>query len=116
MGVRAFSYWLFIKYQDLMWFAAQAKTEAYKPISVLNEYLMLIVFLKVYDIAFEIWELIVFYVILQGIFIVAGWILVRTGIVQYNTRLGNAQNAELMKVKRDVAYIRRKLATPRGKH
>ena len=96
MTLRDLVHALYLRYQDAMWLANQAKAEAYKPLSVLNEYLLLIGVFKLYGISFSLFELVSFYVVLQFVFIVVGWFLVRLGIVKYNTRLGNKQNPELL--------------------
>lgn len=92
-----------------MWYIGHAKGEYYKPLSLLTEYLALLTFAKVYNISFSFTSIVLAYVTIMGLFLISGIVLVRLGIVKYNTRLSNTQNPEILKIKKDVEYIKRKL-------
>jgi hypothetical protein len=92
-----------------MWYVSHTKNEYYKPLSMLNEYLVLLTFAKVYDISFNFLQIALFYITVLFVFFITGLFLVRIGIVRYNTTLSNTQNEELMAIKKDVAWIKRNI-------
>lgn len=96
---------MFLTYQKLMWYATQAKGELYKPLSVLNEFLIIVVWFEVRGISFSFIQLMLAYCVLQLLFIVFGAILTKLGIIKFNTTLGNKQNPELIKILKIVKKL-----------
>lgn len=105
--MRELAHKIFLRYQKLMWYANQAKFEAYKPLSVINEFLIIVVWFEVRGIQFTYTQLAGAYVLLQLVFILIGVFLTKIGIVKFNTTLGNKQNPELIKILRVVEKTHR---------
>jgi hypothetical protein len=92
-----------------MWYIGHSKSEYYKPLSLLTEYLAIMTFAKVYGVSFSLMFMIIAYVAIMVLFYISGILLVKFGIIKYNTRLANTQNPELLKIKKDVQYIKSRL-------
>ena len=84
-------------YQRVFFYLQQAKNEALKPLGFYNETLLILTFLAVrFDFNPSITQILGAYLVVLIAGSIAGNLIVRLGIVRYNTRITNQQNPELM--------------------
>lgn len=94
-------------YQRTFWYVAQAKNEALKPLGFWNETLLILTFFAVSGYKPTVKEILVAYLVVIIVAAIIGKIIVATGIVSYNTKIGNQQNPELMEIHKEVAAIKK---------
>ena len=84
-------------YQRTFWYLQQAKNELLKPLGFYNETLLILTFLSVrFDFNPSITQILLAYLVVLIIGSAVGNVIVRLGIVRYNTKITNHQNPELM--------------------
>lgn len=85
-------------YQRFFWYVAQAKNEGLKPLGFWNETLLILTFLSVRGYEPTVPMILGGYTFLLILAVIIGKIIVVLGIVRYNNRINNHQNAELMEI------------------
>ena len=89
---------IFFIYQNLMWYAGQARGEYAKLGSFIPETLMIITYFTVRGIDIKIWHIPLAYLAIMMLAVVIGKFLVVIGVAKYNATLGNTHNPELQKI------------------
>jgi hypothetical protein len=100
-----------------MWYMGHAKGEVTKPLQFWNETLLILTYLSVQGTTIKIQYILLAYLILFIFMVAIGKLIVKMGVVNYNTQLGNSQNPELLKIlhivqklEKDINDIRNKIA------
>lgn len=89
---------LFYLYQRSFWYVSQAKGELLKPLGFWNETLLILTFLAVSGEKPNLMVVVAAYIVALVIMAVVGKIIVISGIVRYNTHIGNKQNSEIQEI------------------
>lgn len=90
---------IFYLYERSMFYLTQAVNEGRKPLILWNETALIMIFLStVLGIKLPIALIVGLYLFVTLIGVIIGKILVVTGVVAYNTRLGNQNSPELMEI------------------
>jgi hypothetical protein len=89
----------FYLYQKSMWFFGIAAAEARKPLTLWNETALITIFLStVLGYKPPFLGILIVYIFLSLMAILIGRLLVKTGVVAFNARLGNQQSPELIEI------------------
>lgn len=89
---------LLFLYQRAMFYSGVALAEIGKPLQLRNEAVYVVLLAAAYGFKIPIFTMAVAYIILFIILIIVGKIIIKIGMMRYNTTLGNYQNIELMSV------------------
>ncbi len=98
-------------YQRTFWYIAQAKNELLKPLGFWNETLLILTFLAVNNQRPGLPVILTAYIIVLFAAAIIGKIIVVMGIVKYNTKISNHQNAELMEILDEIKDLKRIVRT-----
>lgn len=97
-----------------MWYMSHSKAELNKPLQFWNETLLILTFLTVRNINVPTGTVVIIYLAVFLALVIAGKILVKIGVVRFNTRLGNTQNPELLEILKRVKSIEDSLNELKG--
>lgn len=100
---------LFFDYQKIMWYTNVFAGEYAKPGKFINETLLITTALAVRGIRPSFFIIVVAYISILVLAAVIGKILVFIGVVDYNNRLGNKTNPEIMEILERIKNIESKL-------
>ena len=92
-----------------MWYAGLAFAEVKKPLIFINEVALFGILAKLLGASINAWWIVGGYVILLVVAVGIGKFIVWSGIVAYNTRLGNQQNPELVSILNSIEKIDKKV-------
>lgn len=89
---------LFYKYQEFMWFVAQAGAEFGKPLRFLTEFGVLMLLLSDSGINTTLQTKILSYVGIMLFAFIVGLFLAKIGVVKFNNSLTNKHNLEIQEI------------------
>lgn len=100
---------ILFEYQKIMFYIGQASGEFGKPLRFMSEFILIILWLKTFGIDLTFGQQAIIYLVLMCIAATIGFILLRLGILKFNTRLSNTHNLEIQKILKKLEKIERKL-------
>jgi len=93
-------------YQRVFWYVSQAKNEALKPLGFWNETVLILTFLSIrFNFNPAVTDILLAYLVALAVAAMAGKLLVMLGVVQYNNKIANKQNPELMLILKKIEEL-----------
>lgn len=93
-------------YQRAMWYMGHAKGEITKPLQFWNETLLILTYLSIKGTELDVKWVVLAYATVFLFVVFIGKIIVRMGVVNYNMRLSNSQNPELLEILASIKEIK----------
>lgn len=93
-------------YQRAMWYMGHAKGEITKPLQFWNETLLILTYLSIQGTRIDTKWVLLAYIGVFLFVVFLGKMIVRMGVVNYNNRLSNSQNPELLEILASIKEIK----------